>query len=269
VRRGAHIALANKECLVCAGELVNREVKKCGAKLIPVDSEHNAIFQLFDSSHPERVERVTITASGGPFRDWRLEDMRDITPEQAIKHPNWAMGAKISVDSATLMNKGLELIEAYYLFPLKAEQLDVLIHPQSVVHCLVHMIDGSVLAQMSIPDMCTPIAYALSWPERMQAPVKKLDLAAIGQLQFEAPDEARFPALRLARQVLAEGGNAPTVFNAANEVAVSRFLAGKIGFLDIVKHVECTLDAIERRTLSTLDDVLTCNEEARRYAENC
>jgi len=267
IRRGAHIALANKECLVCAGPLMNKEVAKYGATLIPVDSEHNAIFQVFDTKNPEQVESVTITASGGPFRTWTTEAMENIMPEQAIKHPNWNMGAKISVDSATLMNKGLELIEAYYLFPLRSEQLNVLIHPQSIVHCLVQMIDGSVLAQMSMPDMRTPIAHALAWPERIEAPVKKLDLAAIGNLTFEAPDSSRFPALRLARKVLVAGGNAPTVFNAANEIAVNRFLKGEIGFLDIVKTVERTLEAIENTQLETLDDVLACNALARRFAE--
>ena len=267
IRRGAYIALANKECLVCAGELVNKEVLKHGARLIPVDSEHNAIFQLFDTKTPEAVESVTITASGGPFRTWAAEAMKDITPAQAIKHPNWNMGAKISVDSATLMNKGLELIEAYYLFPVKAQQLNVLIHPQSIVHALVHMIDGSVLAQMSLPDMCTPIAYALAWPERIEAPVKKLDLAAIGNLQFEQPDIERFPALRLAREALVAGGNAPTVLNAANEIAVKRFLAGSIGFLDIAKIVERTLEAIDNTGLNTIEDVLACDKEARQFAE--
>lgn len=267
IRSGAAVALANKECLVCAGDLMMAEVRKHNATLIPVDSEHNAIFQLFDTKHPEQVEKVTLTASGGPFRNWTREQMQQVTPQQAIKHPNWNMGAKISVDSATLMNKGLELIEAYRLFPLKAEQLDVLIHPQSIVHCLVQMIDGSVLAQMSMPDMCTPIAYALAWPERVAAPVQKLDLAAIGNLQFEAPDETRFPALKLARQALKQGGNAATVLNAANEIAVSRFLKQEIGFLDIAKCVERTLEKMDNAPLNSIDDVLACDAEARRIAE--
>ncbi len=268
IRAGGTVALANKECLVCAGQLMMKEVRAHNATLIPVDSEHNAIFQLFDFDHPEFVETVTITASGGPFRTWTTEQMKHATPEQAIKHPNWNMGAKISVDSATMMNKGLELIEAAALFPLKPEQLDVLIHPQSVLHCLVRMVDGSVLAQMSLPDMCTPIAYALAWPERMEAPVGRLDLAAIGSLQFEAPDLERFPALRLAREALAEGGNAPTVLNAANEIAVGRFLKKDIGFLDIVKIVEKTLASIENAPLETIDDVLACDARARRFAED-
>lgn len=267
IRNGKTVALANKECLVCAGPLMMREVVKHGGALIPVDSEHNAIFQLFDADHPERIEQVIITASGGPFRTWTSEQMRDVTPEQAVKHPNWTMGAKISVDSATLMNKGLELIEAFYLFPLKAEQLGVLIHPQSVVHCLVQMIDGSVLAQMSLPDMCTPIAHALGWPERIAAPVGRLDLASIGNLQFETPDTVRFPALTLARHAMTTGGNAPTILNAANEIAVSRFLKGDIAFLDIVKTVERTLENMDNSPLKTIDDVLACDAAARRFAE--
>lgn len=268
IRSGKTIALANKECLVCAGDVMNAQIKKHGATLIPVDSEHSAIFQLFDSDHPERIDSVTITASGGPFRTWTTQQMRDATPQQAVKHPNWAMGAKISVDSATLMNKGLELIEAYYLFPLKPQQLKVLIHPQSIIHCLVHMPDGSVLAQMSLPDMCTPIAYALSWPQRIEVPVPKLDLAAIGALQFEAPDETRFPALRLAREALVAGKSAPTILNAANEIAVHRFLKGEIGFLDIVKTVERTLENIDNTPMESIDDVLACDKQARHFAQN-
>jgi 1-deoxy-D-xylulose-5-phosphate reductoisomerase len=269
IRRGATVALANKECLVCSGELMMREVKKYGAMLLPVDSEHNAIFQLFDTAHPEQVEQVTITASGGPFRTWTYEQMKTATPEQAVRHPNWNMGAKISVDSATLMNKGLELIEAYWLFPLKAEQLQVLIHPQSIVHCLVQMVDGSVLAQMSLPDMCTPIANALAWPQRIKAPVAKLDLAAIGSLQFETPDTGRFPALALARSAMETGGNAATVLNAANEIAVSRFLNKEIAFTDIAKIVEKTIEKTDNTKLETIDDVLACDNEARRYATGC
>lgn len=267
IERGAAVALANKECLVSAGALMTREVAKHNATLIPVDSEHNAIFQAFDFAHPEWVENVTITASGGPFRTWSLHEMQSARPEDAIRHPNWNMGAKISVDSATLMNKGLELIEAFYLFPLRAEQLKVLIHPQSVVHCLIQMIDGSVLSQMSHPDMKTPIAHALAWPGRIEAPVKKLDFAALGSLQFETPDLTRFPALALAQAALAAGGNAPTVMNAANEVAVRRFLRGEIGFLDIAKLVEKTLASVDNKPLSTLDDVLACDALARRAAE--
>lgn len=268
IAQGKKIALANKECLVCAGELVNRAIAQHGAQVIPVDSEHNAIFQVFDHQRPAHVERVLLTASGGPFRQFTLEQMKSVTPAQAVRHPNWNMGAKISVDSATMMNKGLELIEAYYLFPLKAEQLGVLVHPQSIIHCLVQMVDGSVLAQMSQPDMCTPIAHALAWPERISAPVEKLDLAAIGQLQFEAPDEARFPALRLAMQALGAGKSAPTVLNAANEVAVARFLAGQIGFLDIIKIVEKTLETMDTVSFETVEDVLACDGAARRFAQS-
>jgi 1-deoxy-D-xylulose-5-phosphate reductoisomerase len=268
IRSGATIALANKECLVSAGELVMREVAQHGSTLIPVDSEHNAIFQVMDTHQPEAIVSVTITASGGPFRTWTTEQMRDATPAQAVKHPNWTMGAKISVDSATLMNKGLELIEAFYLFPLKAEQLRAIIHPQSIVHCLVQMIDGSVLAQMSMPDMCTPIAHALGWPQRIAAPVTPLDLGAMGTLQFETPDTTRFPALALAHQVLKAGGSAPTIFNAANEIAVKRFLAGEIGFLDIVKTVERTLETMDNTALESIDDVLAVDGAARRLAVN-
>ncbi len=267
IRRGATVAIANKECLVCAGALVMEEARRHGATLIPVDSEHNGIFQLFDFDHPERIERVTLTASGGPFRSWTKERMKKATPKQAVAHPNWTMGAKISVDSATLMNKGLELIEACHLFPLKPEQVDILIHPQSVVHCLIRMSDGSVLAQMSVPDMCTPIAHALAWPERMSAPVKPLDLAKLGRLEFEAPDTKRFPALTLARKALIAGGSAPCVLNAANEIAVQQFLKGEIGFLDIVKTVEKTLAKMDNKPLETIDDVLACDAEARQFAE--
>ncbi|MDE3037993.1 MAG: 1-deoxy-D-xylulose-5-phosphate reductoisomerase, partial [Pseudomonadota bacterium] len=235
--------------------------------LIPVDSEHNGIFQLFDAAHPERVAGMTLTASGGPFRTWTKEQMRKAPPEQAIRHPNWNMGAKISVDSATLMNKGLELIEAFYLFPLKASQLKVLIHPQSIIHALVQLVDGSTLAQMSAPDMRVPIACALAWPERIETPVQRLNLADIGTLEFSAPDESRFPALRLAREALEAGGSAPTVLNAANEIAVRRFLNKDIGFLDIAGIVERTLEKSDNVNLETVEDVLECDKEARRMAE--
>jgi 1-deoxy-D-xylulose-5-phosphate reductoisomerase len=267
IRQGATVALANKECLVSAGELMQAEVARHKATLVPVDSEHNAIFQLFDFAHPERVESVTITASGGPFRTWTKARMQKATPKQAVNHPNWNMGAKISVDSATLMNKGLELIEAFYLFPLTPKQLKVLIHPQSVVHCLVQMIDGSVLSQMSTPDMRTPIAHALAWPQRVSAPVKKLDLAKLQSLTFEAPDEKRFPALKLARAALEAGGSAPCVLNAANEIAVQRFLKRDTGFLDIAKIVEKTMRKLSPPAASSLDEVLAIDAEARAFAE--
>ena len=263
VRRGAVVALANKETLVCAGALMTAEVARSRTTLLPVDSEHNAIFQVLDADRPEAVDRIILTASGGPFRTLPREAMADVTPEQAVAHPNWDMGAKISVDSATMMNKGLEIIEAQHLFAMSAARIDVLVHPQSVVHSMVTYVDGSVLAQMGVPDMRTPIAYALAWPERMSAPVKRLDLAAIGQLTFETPDPVRFPALRLAREALQAGGSAPTILNAANEVAVLAFLERRIGFLDIVRFVEETLLSLPASPLVSLEDVWSVDKEAR------
>lgn len=244
VRRGATVALANKECLVCAGDLFMSEVRRSGAKLLPVDSEHNAVFQVFESEHPQAIEQITLTASGGPFRTWTVEQMAAATPAQACKHPNWAMGAKISVDSATLMNKGLELIEAQHLFRVAPEKLAVVVHPQSVVHSLVAYVDGSVLAQLGSPDMRTPIAYALGYPSRIAAPTRRLDLADLGQLTFEKPDTVRFPCLALAQDALRRQGSAPTILNAANEVAVEAFLARKIGFSDIARVVESTVKTL-------------------------
>lgn len=266
VRRGAMVALANKEALVCAGDLVMHEAARCGATILPVDSEHNAIFQVFDFKAPESVDRIILTASGGPFRTLSLAEMREATPAQAIAHPIWSMGAKISVDSATLMNKGLELIEASYLFPVPEERIEVLIHPQSVVHSLVAYLDGSVLAQLGTPDMRTPIAFTLAWPSRMAAPAPRLDLAAIAKLTFEVPDSARFPALNLARRALQSGGGAPTILNAANEVAVEAFLSGRIGFLDIARIVEQTLARVNRRPLTDLEAVRDADGAARRHA---
>lgn len=266
VRRGATVALANKECLVCAGDLMLQEVQRHQATLLPVDSEHNAIFQVFDFERPERVEKIILTASGGPFRGWNHGEMARVTPSQAVAHPNWSMGAKISVDSATMMNKGLEMIEAYHLFPIEREQISVLVHPQSVVHSLVSYCDGSVLAQLGSPDMRTPIAYTLAWPDRLEAPVQKLDLAATGTLTFEDPDEETFPALRLARNALDVGGAAPIVLNAANEVAVQAFLMEKIGFLDIVKTVEQTLVTMNGYAVNSLSDVHEIDSESRRLA---
>jgi len=265
-RRGAVVALANKECLVSAGEVVLAEVRRSGATLLPVDSEHNAIFQVFDFERPEAVDRIILTASGGPFRSLDLAGMAGATPEQAIAHPNWDMGAKISVDSATMMNKGLELIEAAHLFPLPAERIDILIHPQSVVHSLVSYIDGSVLAQLGTPDMRTPIAYTLAWPERMRTPAARLDLVQIGKLTFEPPDLERFPALALARSAQAQGGGAPTVLNAANEVAVEAFLARRIGFLDIIRIVAEVLERLPAARPASLDDVIELDRQARRVA---
>jgi len=266
VRQGAIVALANKETLVCAGELVLREVRARGATLLPVDSEHNAVFQVFDFEQRDRVARIILTASGGPFRTRSLAEMRSMTPEQAVAHPNWRMGAKISVDSATLMNKGLEVIEAFYLFPVRKDQVDVIVHPQSVIHSMVEYIDGSVLAQLGTPDMRTPIAYAMGWPKRIATPSARLDLASIGALTFEQPDLERFPALRLAREALDAGGSAPTVLNAANEVAVLAFLDRHIGFLDIAKIVGQTLERIPRIEIDALEMVADVDRQARAIA---
>ena len=266
VRGGATLAIANKEALVCAGALVRAAADKSGSQLLPVDSEHSAVFQCFDHLRPERVAKVTLTASGGPFRQASLEDMRGVTPEQAVAHPVWSMGAKISVDSATMMNKGLELIEAYCLFPIEADQLDVVIHPQSVVHSLVEYVDGSVLAQLGTPDMRTPIAVALAWPDRIDAPCDRLDLARVGRLDFEAPDLTRFPALALAWQALREGGSRPLVLNAANEVAVDAFLKRSIGFLDIAAIVADTLGSLAASAPDSIDAVMALDEEARDVA---
>lgn len=267
VRRGAIIALANKECLVCAGSFMMDQVKDSGATILPVDSEHNAIYQIFDFENPETIDKVTLTASGGPFWNTNFAELEAITPAQAVKHPNWSMGAKISVDSATMMNKGLELIEAYYLFPVGKDQLDIIIHPQSIIHSMVSYVDGAVLAQLGTPDMRTPISYALGWPERMSTPCKKLDLAEIGSLSFISPDERHFPSLKITRQVLQNGGSAPTILNASNEVAVYAFLEGKIGFLDIAKIVEETLSRISFHKMKSLSDVHEVDENARRVAQ--
>jgi 1-deoxy-D-xylulose-5-phosphate reductoisomerase len=266
VRRGAVVALANKEVLVCAGALFMEEVARWGATLLPVDSEHNAIWQCFDPLRPDAVERIILTASGGPFRERSVVEMRRVSPQQAVAHPNWRMGAKISVDSATMMNKGLEVIEAHHLFRLPLDCIEVVVHPQSIVHGLVGYRDGSVLAQLGPPDMRTPIAYALAWPERIAAPTKRLDLAALARLDFEPPDERRFPALRVAREALVAGGGCPTVLNAANETAVGAFLHGRIGFLDIVETVERTLSSISAGKLASLDDVYAFDEMARRVS---
>jgi 1-deoxy-D-xylulose-5-phosphate reductoisomerase len=266
IRRGAIVALANKEVLVCAGDLVMQEVARAGATLLPVDSEHNAIFQVFDFDRVEGIEKIILTASGGPFRTLDRAAMATKTPAQAVAHPNWKMGAKISVDSATMMNKGLELIEAKHLFQMPQEKIDIVVHPQSVIHSLVAYVDGSVLAQLGSPDMRTPIAYTLAWPARMPSPSPRLDLAQIASLTFEAPDPVRFPALRLVREAVSAGGSAPTVLNAANEIAVHAFLAEKIGFLDIAEIVERTLAAIPVAPIETLDDVHNFDKQARDTA---
>ena len=245
--RGATVALANKECLVCAGDLFMRAAAKAGARVLPVDSEHNAIYQALKAGRPEDVSRIILTASGGPFRTWPIEKMRAATREQALKHPNWSMGAKITIDSATMMNKGLELIEAHHLFEVGPGKLDVLVHPQSIVHGLVEYLDGSVVAQLGSHDMRIPIAYCLAWPERIEGPAARLDLAQLATLTFEKPDPVRFPALALALRALQIGGGAPTILNAANEVAVDAFLHDRPGFTGIADLVSATLDAAERR----------------------
>jgi 1-deoxy-D-xylulose-5-phosphate reductoisomerase len=246
VSQGRRVALANKECLVSAGDIFMQAVRTAQTELIPVDSEHSAAFQAIAGAAPETIERIVLTASGGPFRTWSLEQLALATPSEALRHPNWSMGPKISVDSATLMNKGLELIEAYHLFGIEADKLEIVVHPQSIVHALVGYRDGSMLAQLSSPDMRTPIALSLAWPQRMQAPTKRLDLVELGQLSFERPDEQRFQAIGLARAAMRRGGMAPAVLNAANEIAVEAFLAGRLGFLQIAQLVAETLTEAER-----------------------
>jgi len=268
---GATLALANKESLVCCGPRLIERVRSSGGRLIPVDSEHSAIFQVFPAEAPERVARLILTASGGPFRRTSLADMARMTPEQAVAHPNWSMGAKISIDSATMANKGLEMIEAAYLFDMAADRIDVVVHPESVIHSMVEYVDGSTLAQMGPPDMKTPIACALAWPDRLAWPAPRLDLAALGRLTFEAPDEGRFPSLKLAREALMAGGDAPTVFNAANEVAAYAFLDRKLSFLNIAAVVAETLDraTVEAMTSGSedaCDAALAVDATARRIA---
>lgn len=263
VKRGGTLALANKETLVCAGEIVMSAIKKSGTVLVPVDSEHSAIFQTLEEQHRGTVERILLTASGGPFREKDLDFMEKVTPEQAVAHPNWSMGAKISVDSATMMNKGLEIIEAYHLFGFPAEKIEVLVHPQSIVHSAVGYQDGSVLAHMGMPDMRTPIAYALAWPERMESPTAKLDFTKIAALTFSHPDEERFPALRLAKECLKKGQTATAVMNAANEIAVGAFLNREIGFLDIVRTVEKVVEKADLKPVSTIEDVIAVDLKTR------
>ncbi|VVT03434.1 1-deoxy-D-xylulose 5-phosphate reductoisomerase [Sphingomonas sp. EC-HK361] len=267
IEGGGTIALANKESLVSAGEVMNHALAKSGAILLPVDSEHSAVFQCLDRTIPARVARIILTASGGPFRDRSLAEMDGITPEQAVAHPNWSMGAKISVDSATMMNKGLELIEAFHLFPVEAAQLDVVVHRQSVIHSMVEYIDGSVIAQLGTPDMRTPIACALAWPDRMATPGERLDLVNVGRLDFEAPDPVRFPALALARAAMEAGGARPAILNAANEVAVAAFLKGRAGFLEIAAIVSDVLNRYDPPAPGDLDSVLAIDAEARAIAE--
>jgi 1-deoxy-D-xylulose-5-phosphate reductoisomerase len=272
VAQGRRVALANKECLVAAGDLFMAAVAQAGTELLPVDSEHSAVHQALVGSTPESIERIVLTASGGPFRTWSTAQMAEATPAAALKHPNWSMGQKICIDSATWMNKGLELIEAYHLFPITAHQLAVVVHPQSIIHALVEYRDGSVMAQLGAPDMRTPIAYALGWPERIAAPTARLDLIKLASLTFEAPDEIRFPALALARAAMLRGGAATTILNGANEMAVAAFLEKRIGFLDIARTVEACLERAERngvvRQPQNLVDVLDLDEIARRLARD-
>ncbi len=263
---GGTFSLPNKEALVSAGALMIDAAAASGATLLPVDSEHNAIFQCFDRARPASVSRIILTASGGPFRTWSLDGVRRATAAEAVAHPNWSMGAKISVDSATLMNKGLELIEAFHLFPLPVDAFDVVIHPQSVIHSLVEYVDGSMLAQLGAPDMRVPIAYTLAWPDRMETPCEQLDLVRTGSLDFEAPDPARSPALGLARAALREGGAKPAIINAANEIAVASFLESGIGFLDIASIASETLAAYDPGTPGSIDEVLEIDREARAIA---
>lgn len=268
--RGATVGLANKECLVCAGRLFMRSAKEAGATVLPVDSEHNAIFQALGAGRRQDVKRIVLTASGGPFRTWPLALMQTATVEQALQHPNWSMGRKITIDSATMMNKGLELIEAHHLFGLPGRQIDVLVHPQSIVHGLVEFRDGSVIAQMGPPDMRIPIANCLAWPERIDGAAAPLDLARIATLSFEAPDPVRFPALKLTRAVLEAANGGTTALNAANEIAVEAFLAGGLGFAGIAALVEETVAEADRRGLlrepESADDALSVDHISRSLA---
>ncbi len=271
IERGATVALANKECLVCAGSLFMRKAASAGAIVLPVDSEHNAIFQALGAGPREDVKRIILTASGGPFRTWTLDQIKAATPEQALRHPNWSMGPRITVDSASMMNKGLELIEAQHLFGLRPDEIDVLVHPQSVVHGLVEFRDGSVVAQLGSPDMRIPIAHCLAWPHRIDTPSARLNLAQVRELTFEAPDPVRFPAVALARRVMELGGAAPTVMNAADEIAVGAFLAGRIAFPAIVSLVEATLEAAAVRGLlaepASVDAAIAVDHIARSLAQ--
>lgn len=264
---GGTVVFANKEPLVSAGDVILAAAERHGATILPADSEHNAIFQCFDFDRPERVRRIVLTVSGGPFRQSTLDEMRAATPAMAVAHPNWSMGAKISVDSATLMNKGLELIEAARLFPVPQERIEIVCHPQSIIHSMVEYVDGSVLAQLGPSDMRVPIAHTLAWPDRMATPLEPLDFVKVGRLDFEAPDPVRFPALTLAREAVIAGGARPAILNAANEVAVAAFLAGQIGFLEIAAIVADTLDRYDPEAPESLDAVLAVDAEARRLAD--
>jgi 1-deoxy-D-xylulose-5-phosphate reductoisomerase len=267
IRSGAALALANKESMVCAGPLVKAEAAKANSPILPVDSEHNAIFQVFNTAQRDAIERIILTASGGPFRSFTLQEMQSVTPAQALAHPNWSMGDGISLDSATMFNKGLELIEAAHLFDVPSKQIEIVVHPQSVIHSMVGYSDGSVLAQMGDPDMRTPIANALGWPDRVQTSVERLDFRKFSRLDFEAPDETRFPALRIARDALEAGGLLPCAMNAAKEVAATAFIGNRIGFLDLAAIVDQVLSRIDLRgTAQNLNDILAADCEARRVA---
>ncbi len=273
IAQGRTVAVANKECLVCAGTLFMRHAAEAGATILPADSEHNAVFQALTAGNRPDVRRIMITASGGPFRTWTAEAIKAVTPEQALKHPNWVMGAKVTIDSATMMNKGLEVIEAHHLFGIPSADLDVLVHPQSLVHGLVEFCDGSMIAALGAPDMRIPIAHCLAWPERLNGPVPRLDLAQAGTLTFEAPDLERFPALGLARAALEAGRGSPTVLNAANEIAVAEFLGRRIRFMGIPALVEEVLEVAERRGFlhepATVDDALELDRTGRALAREC
>ena len=267
IKNATVVALANKECLVCAGELMLEQIIKSECTLLPVDSEHNAIFQVFNFDNREEIKKIILTASGGPFRRMSYEEMKDGTPSEAVAHPNWDMGDKISIDSATMMNKGLELIEAHFLFGLPEKKIDILVHPQSIIHSMVEYVDGSILAQLGSPDMRTPISYSLAWPGRMEMPNANLNLADIGALTFETPDIEKFPALALAREALLIGKSAPAILNAANEEAVAAFLSGKVGFLDIARIVDETLERMSFKNIRSIDELLSIDSNARRVAQ--
>lgn len=267
IKRGAIIALANKESMISAGPVVLEALKKYNATLLPVDSEHNAIFQVFHEPHRPYVEKLILTASGGPFRNFTQEEMKHVTLEQALKHPNWSMGPKVTIDSSNLMNKGLEMIEASYIFGFPEDQIDILIHPQSIIHSLISYCDGSVLAQLGIHDMRVPISHTLAWPNRIKTDLPRLDLSSLGQLTFEAPDANRFPAISLARNVLKSGNDRPTILNAANEIAVQAFVTGTISYLDIVNVCQQVLEEMNESTVSTIDEVLQIDQHTRQVAQ--
>lgn len=266
IEQGKTVALANKEALVCAGPLMLSAVMQSGAKLLPVDSEHNAIFQVFENHNRDQVRKIILTASGGPFREWDAKKIKNATRDEALCHPNWSMGEKITIDSATMMNKGLEFIEAHYLFGMPPAQIEILVHPQSIIHSMVEYTDSSILAQMGPPDMRVPISYCLSYPARINNQVPSLDFAKMKTLSFEQPDEQRFPAIKMARAALAEGRAMPTIMNAANETAVSAFLDGKISFGRITEIIDAALQRIENSPQNSIQDVFAADAAARRWA---